>query len=214
MTERGDDLYRKMRSRRSIRRFRPETPTREEIQTLLDAAVTAPSASNKQPWRFLVVTDREAIARMAAAVREATDRIAQHLEADSGPSFRAYGDYFTRFEDAPVLIVPLYRSLTVLSNLVDGDLPLPDRDRIQLMEENSGLIGTSLAIQNLLLMAPEIGLGASGMTGPLVALDRIREILEVPGSWQVVALIPVGYPAEDPAPTNRKSVDKVTRWIE
>lgn len=202
-----------MRSRRSVRRFKPEAPARAAIEKLLEAAVSAPSASNKQPWRFLVVTDLAVIKRLAAAVRGSVDKIASHVEPSYQDAFRAYGDYFTRFESAPVVIVPLYRSLAVLSNMVGAGLPDAERASIRLMEDNSGLIGTALAMQNLLLMAHASGLGASGMTGPLVALGALREILDVPPSWQVAALIPVGFPAEEPAATARKSVDAVTRWL-
>ena len=203
-----------LQSRRSVRRFKPELPERKLLERLIEAAVAAPSASNNQPWRFVIVTDRAVIRRLAADVRDAVARIAGHVEADYVEAFRAYGDYFTRFEEAPVVIVPLYRSLTLLSNMVDAALEKGDRDAIALMEENSGLIGTSLAIQNLLLMAHDSGLGASGMTGPLVALGKLREALEVPLSWQIAALIPLGYPAEAPAATSRKPVGSVVRWIE
>ncbi len=206
-------LYDLMQSRRSVRRFRSEPLPRSEIEKLLEAAITAPSASNKQPWRFLVVSRRETIERMAREVRIATERIARHIPEESQPSFRAYGDYFVRFELAPVVIVPICRGLTVLSNLVDQDLGDGDRRRIADMERDSGLIGASLALQNLLLMAHARGLGASGMTGPLVAKDQLESILEIPPGWQIVALVPVGYPAEEPAKPGRKPVDKVVRWI-
>ena len=203
-----------MKSRRSVRRFKPEAPPRERIEALLEAAVSAPSASNKQPWRFLVVTRRSTIEALAAAVRESTDRIARHVEPAMEASFRAYGDYFTRFEGAPVVIVCLFRRLTLLSNLVDARLPADDRARIELMERDSGLMGAAMALENLLLAAHEGGLGASGMTGPLVASDRIRAILEVPPSWETAAFVPVGWPAEEPPPTDRKPAEKVTTWIE
>ena len=206
-------IYELMKSRRSVRRFRPDPPPRDLIERLIEAAVTAPSASNRQPWRFLVVSDRETVSRLASAVREAVDRIARHVEPAAEASFRAYGDYFTRFDGAPVVIVSLYRSLTILSNLVNGGLNEDERGRISTMERNSGLMGVAMALQNLLLMAHELGLGASGMTGPLVASDRIGEILEVPSLWEVAAFIPVGFPDEDPPPTDRKSADQVTRWI-
>jgi len=70
-----------------------------------------------------------------------------------------------------------------------------------------------LAMQNLLLAAHAAGLGASGMTGPLVAADALREILRIPQSWHIAALVPIGYPDEEPTPTARKTVDHVTRWI-
>ena len=60
-----------MWARRSVRRFKPDMPDRALIEALIEVATTAPSASNKQPWRFLVVTNRAVIERLAAAVREA-----------------------------------------------------------------------------------------------------------------------------------------------
>jgi len=207
-------IYELMKSRRSIRRFKPECPSREMVLRLIEAAVTAPSASNKQPWRFLIITNRTVIEQLAAAVRNAVDHVARHIEPASEQMFRNYGDYFTRFENAPAVIVTLFRSLTVLSNLVDSNLPSTVRGRIHRMERDSGLIGVSMAMQNLLLMAHESGLGASGMTGPLVADDEIRRILEISPSWEVAGLIPIGFPAEEPPGTGRKPAENVISWIE
>jgi nitroreductase len=63
-------------------------------------------------------------------------------------------------------------------------------------------------------MASEIGLGASVMTGPLIAADQIRQILKIKPSWSPVAFVPVGYPDESPDPTSRKEARKVTRWLD
>jgi nitroreductase len=210
----ADQLYELLRTRRSVRRFRVEAPPHELIERVLEAAVTAPSASNKQPWRFVVVRNAPTIAAMATAVRVAVERIASAIDQEFQGSFRAYGDYFTRFEHAPVVIVPLFRALTILSNLTSERLGGEDASRIASMERNSGLIGTSLAIENLLLAAHASGLGASGMTGPLVAVDRIRELLNVAPSWEVAALIPIGYPDESPEATQRKPAERVTQWLD
>ena len=204
-----EELYALLETRRSVRRFKPDAPPREVIESLIASAVTAPSASNKQPWRFLVVQRRERIEAMAAAVRAAVERIAGLIDPAFEGAFRAYGDYFTRFENAPLTIVPLFRPLTVLSNM------LPQQDAvIRAMERDSGLIGTSLALQNLLLAAHAAGLGASGMTGPLIALKELRELLRVPPSWEIAALVPVGYPDETPPPTARKAPETVTQWLD
>jgi nitroreductase len=208
------DLHELMRARRSVRRFRADAPPRSLIASILASAVTAPSASNKQPWRFVVVERRATIAVMAASVRAAVDRIAAAIEPDFEAAFRAYGDYFTRFEHAPVVIVPIFRPLTMLSHLTGARLREDDRIRIDAVERDSGLIGTSLALQNLLLAAQAAGLGASGMTGPLLAAADLREQLAIPESWHLVALVPIGYPDEVPPATERKSVDHVTRWID
>ena len=202
-----------LRSRRSVRRFKPEAPDDETLRQVLAAAITAPSASNKQPWRFFIVKDRAVIAAMAEAVRRAIDEIATHIPPESEDAFRTYGNYFTRFEAAPVVVVPIHRGHALLSQLVTDTLD-PDRHQaIRTMERDSGLIGTSLALMNLLLAAHELGLGASGMTGPLVAVKELEDILRVPPSWGIVALVPIGFPDEAPASTQRKPLDKVLRWI-
>ena len=111
-----------LRSRRSVRSFRSDAPPDATLEALIEAAVTAPSASNKQPWRFFIVKSEETIAAMARAVREAVEQIAAHIPPESEAAFRAYGDYFTRFENAPVVIVPIHRGHRVLSQLVNDDL--------------------------------------------------------------------------------------------
>ena len=202
-----------MRSRRSVRRFKPEAPSDASIERVLSQAITAPSASNKQPWRFFVVKQRALITQMAVAVRQAVETIAAHVPKDSEAAFRAYGEYFTRFEHAPILIVPIHRGHSVLSHLVDDGLADATRGHIAAMERDSGLIGTSLALMNLLLAAHDSGLGASAMTGPLVAVDRLKEILRVPASWGIVAVVPLGFPDEVPKKTDRKELAKVVRWL-
>lgn len=201
-----------IRSRRSVRRYKTEAPPREVLERLIEMAILAPSASNKQPWRFFVVTDKATIERMASAVQQAVDRIVTHVRADFMEAFRAYGNYFVRFQDAPVVIVPAFRELEVLSNLVDEDLAADDRGRIAAMEFNSGLISTSLAVQNLMLFAHSIGLGTSCMSGPLLAADDLKRVLDIPPSWRIAALIPTGYPDEAPTAPARKPADAVIRW--
>ena len=194
-----------MSSRRSVRRFTAELPPRELIERIIASAVTAPSASNKQPWRFSSCTSRVTIDALATAVQAAVDRIALAIEPEFEAAFRAYGDYFTRFEAAPLVIVPLFRAITMLSNLTGARLGEDDRVRIAAMERDSGLIGTSLALQNLLLAAHAAGLGASAMTGPLVAVDELRRCLRVPPSWHIAALVPIGYADETPRPAGTKA---------
>jgi nitroreductase len=202
-----------LQSRRSIRKFLPKVPDRALLEQLIAAAVAAPSASNKQPWRFLVVTNADVKSRMAAAVRAAVERVAARIEPQFESAFRAYGDYFTRFENAPAVIVPLHRPLTLLSNMVDANLSESDRRNVLVMEEQSGIVSASLALENLLLMAHDLGLGASGLTGPLIALDDLRSILSVPAGWGIVALVAVGYPDEQPSAPARRTPAEVTRWI-
>jgi nitroreductase len=209
-----EQLSELLESRRSVRRFRAEAPSRALVERIIQSAVAAPSASNKQPWRFFVVTNRALIEELAAAVRAAVNRIALAIEPQFEDAFRAYGDYFTRFDAAPMVIVPLFRAMATLSHLAGSRLGDDDGRRIAAMERDSGLIGTALALENLLLAAHASGLAASAMTGPLVAADDLRTFLSVPASWHILALVPIGYAAEEPAPTSRKPGTRVTQWLE
>ncbi len=209
-----DELLALLRARRSVRTFRAEPPPRALVEQLLEAAVLAPSASNAQPWRFVVVSRRETIERLEAGVRDAVERIALAVEPAAVASYRAYGEYFTRFAAAPLVVAVLHRRLSILSNLVGPSLAPDDLRRIDRLEASSGAIGASLALGNLLLAAQAAGLGASGMTGPLVGEDVLRRELAVPEGWELLALVPIGYPAEAPAATERKPAGRVTRWIE
>jgi nitroreductase len=197
-----------------VRRFRKEALDRETITALIQAAISAPSASNQQPWRFLAVSGPRKIAALADAVRAAVERLGPHL----APSFRAslagYAESFTRFSEAPVVLVVLYRPTAVLSRLVDEALPAEDRALIEALEHGSALTSASLALGQLLLAAHARGLGACCMTGPLLAEREARALLSIPPSWQVAAFVPLGFPAEEPAPTPRKSVDLVLRFVE
>lgn len=203
-----------MRTRRSIRRFKPEVPSRELVERLIAAATTAPSAGNKQPWRFLAITNQELIRSLAGEIDEATRLIADRIVDAYRPAFLEYARYFAAFRGAPLVIVPLFRRVGILSTAVEGTLPDLRRDSIALLEHRSGIISVSLAVQNLLLAAHALGLGASFMSGPLVAEDRVRARLDVQPSWEVLGFIAAGFPDEGPAAPPRKPVAQVLRWIE
>jgi nitroreductase len=202
-----------MLSRRSIRRYQSVHPGREKIEELIEMAITAPSASNKQPWRFFATDDAGTINRMAQAVSKSMDEIVSHIDSAYMEALRSYGDYFVRFQNAPVVIAAAFREIAVLSNLVDATLTDHYKEEIRKMEFYSGLTSTSLAIQNLMLYAHATGMGTSCMTGPLVASQEIKRILSIPDSWELAALIAVGYADEAPLAPQRKSASAVLRWV-
>lgn len=214
MKEKSDSAFELMASRRSVRRFREEAPDRETLSALVQAAITAPSASNQQPWRFLAVTGPKKIAALALAVRSAVARLAPHVAASFRPTLTGYAESFTRFGGAPVVLVVLYRPTAVLSRLVDDALPAEDRALLDALEHGSALTSASLALGQLLLAAHARGLGACCMTGPLLAEREVRALLSISPSWQVAAFVPLGFPAEEPAPTPRKPVELVLRFVQ
>lgn len=161
-----------LKSRRSIRRYRPDPVPDEMVEQLLEAGRWAPSASNRQPWQFIVIRDE--------TIRK---QVAQHA---------AY--YFVRWahvEEAPLLIV------------LCGDA----RSRVyrQFLHEDIGLAGAQIMLQ-----AKALGLGTCWIGG----LDRkaIAAILQVPEHLEVVGLLTVGFPAEDPPPPPRKPLAEIVHY--
>lgn len=202
-----------IRTRRSIRRFRPEAPSRAILEKLIEMAGLAPSASNRQPWRFLVIEDKDLIQRLAEAVATGARNIAEYVDKAFRAPFIEYSDNFSGFRQAPVVIVPIFRKAPLLSQMLDADTPAEWHERVQNLEYNSSLISIALAIENLMLHAHSIGLGTCAMTGPLLVDPEIRTMLEIAESWHIAAFIPVGYPEEMPEPTERKPLKQIIRWI-
>ena len=158
------------------------------LEDLLTFAAWAPSAHNRQPWRFCVVTGRQAKERLSAAMGE---RWAADLQADG--------------VDAAAIerIIVISRArMTSAAALVAVSLSMEDMDaypdeRRQEAERTMAVQSTALACQNLLLAAHAYGLGACWMCAPLFAPELVRETLGLPETWQPQALITLGYPAEE-----------------
>jgi F420 biosynthesis protein FbiB-like protein len=181
------DLLELIRTRRSIRRYQSTPIPAELVEQLLDAAAWAPSAHNRQPWRFVVITDDATKRRLAAAMGE---RLRRDLAADGVlPELieRDTGRSFTRITTAPLLIL-------ICLTLADMDT-YPDERRAR-NEAVMAAQSTAMAGQNLLLAAHALGLGACWLCAPLFCPDVVRETLALPDDWQPQGLITAGYPAQ------------------
>ena len=202
-----------MQKRRSIRRFKPDVPPDAAILKLIEAAVAAPSATNKQPWRFLIAKEKKHFEIMARAVEKARQHYLSLLNPEYRSEFAQYSVNFMNFQNAPVIILPIYRVFQGLSALVKEKAPQKEAVFLRTYEHDTALMGVSLAVQNILLMSEAVGLGACCMTGPLIARVEIEKCLPVPKGWQIAALIAVGYPDETPEHPGRKKLELVTRWL-
>ncbi len=191
-----------LKSRRSIRRYRPDPVPGLLIERILEAAIWAPSAHNRQPWRFAVTTapaTRESLARAMG------ERLRRDLEADGAPEALIIKDTqrsFSRITGAPCLIV-------VCLSMLDMDT-YPD-ERRQHLEFLMAAQSAAMAGQNLLLGAAALGLGTCWMCAPLFAPDVVRDLLNLPEDWQPQGLVTVGYPAETKVKT-RHSLEKSIVW--
>ncbi|MCI0395584.1 MAG: nitroreductase family protein [Chloroflexi bacterium] len=183
----SNEYFTLLRGRRSIRRYQPTPVPRELVEEALLAATWAPSAHNRQPWRFAVVTSAETKHRLATAMGQQlrADLAADHMpeeviEKDAGRSYQ-------RLTAAPVLVL-------LCLSMADMDV-YPD-ERRQRNEWIMAVQSVAMAGQNLLLAAHALGLAACWMCAPLFCPEVVRETLDLPAGWQPQGLITLGYPAE------------------
>lgn len=189
-------------TRRSIRRYREEPVPAGLLEEVLRAATWAPSAHNRQPWRFAVVQSLAARSRLAEAMGA---RLRDDLEADGVPEAVIAADVtrsYRRLAGAPVLIV-------VCLTMADMDR-YPDEQR-QNNERIMAIQSTAMAGQNLLLAAHALELAGCWMCAPLFSQETVRVELDLPAAWEPQGLITLGYPAQE-RDKGRKTLAEVTRF--
>lgn len=199
----ADALHNLIRARRSIRRYSATPVPREVIERLLTAAVWAPSAHNRQPWRFVVLTEappKERLARAMSAKLRA-DRLAdgdppEVVEQDATRSY-------ARITEAPVVILACL-TLAEMDKYSDNH-----RARAEYL---MAVQSVAMALQNLLLAAHAEALGACWMCAPLFCPDVVRVALSLPADWEAQGLITLGYPASSGKPAQRKPLMDVNLW--
>ncbi|MBI3436852.1 MAG: coenzyme F420-0:L-glutamate ligase [Proteobacteria bacterium] len=191
--------------RRSIRRYSDAHVSDQMLGELLRAATYAPSAHNRQPWRFAVVKGKGAKLRLAEAMG---DRLRSDRTGDGDPPGLIEADVarsIRRIANAPIGVV-------VCMTMEDMDRYFDTaRDSA---ERQMATQGTAMAMQNLLLAAHARGLGASIMCAPLFCPDTVRAILELPLQWEPQGLITLGWPGGAGKPFERRALADVMRIID
>lgn len=195
-------LLETVRTRRSIRRYTDQPVPAEALARLLEAARWAPSAHNRQPWRFAVLREAGAKARLAERMgaRLRADRLADGDPAEAVE--RDVARSHSRITTAPVVVAACL-------SMAEMDA-YPDRRRKK-AEYIMAVQSTALALQNLLLAAHAEGLGACWLCAPLFCAEAVRAALGLPADWEPQALITLGYPADSGKPAVRKPLAEVVR---
>jgi nitroreductase len=208
------DLWQAVEERCSIRKFTPDPIPDEHIRRMIDCARLAPSASNSQPWRFVVVRNKEVMQKMSAAISAKVQHMLQWPAAHGHESqVRAIEGYSTFFTRAPITIAVLTKPYGSASDelLQRAGLSFEERYRLR---PAPGIQSVGAAIEHLLLAAWELGYGTCWMTGPMVAAPELEKVLGIEEPWHMAALIPVGVPAEKVKPKNREPLENVMTIID
>jgi nitroreductase len=175
--------------RRSTKKFTDRAVTREEIETLLEAAILAPNHRLTKPWRFSVLGPESRYAYGLAL----GERKARKLpDPEAARTLR-------EMVAAEHRALPCMIAVAVVQN-----------ENPEIREEDYA--AAMMAVQNLALAAVALGLGTHMKTGGVMADTAAREAVGVGDAERIVAIVNVGEPAEVPPPRKREVASAVTRW--
>lgn len=193
-----------LRSRRSVRRFRPEPIPDATVERMLATAVCAPSAHNRQPWRFCVVRSAETKSRLADAMAAdfRRDLVKDNLPAEEVE--RRVETSRARINNCPLVIV---MSMDASEMDVYPDALRREAERMMAVQS------TAAAGLQLLLAAHAEGLAGVWTCGPLFAADTVRGALGLDPAWEPQAMFFIGQPGDEPRLKESKPLESVVRWV-
>jgi coenzyme F420-0:L-glutamate ligase/coenzyme F420-1:gamma-L-glutamate ligase len=198
--KRTNDLATLVRNRRSVRTYQDRPVERALLEQMLEAARWAPSPHGRQPWRFAVLTQQETKQRLAEQMGESwRANLQMDGQSEEIVTIRLAKSH-QRILQAPAIIIPcLY--------LEDLD-PYPDQER-QANEITMAIQSLGAAIQNMLLMAYELGLDTCWMCAPLFCPEVACAALDLGKQFIPHALITIGYAPADPVRRPRLPLDRL-----
>ena len=190
-----------METQRSIRRLLPDPVDDETVRACLELAIKAPTGGNFQNWEFVVVRDPDVKHQLARMNRQAWSVMRRIYRVrvrhdEKGLRGLAAGQWLAdHFEETPVVVVACLRGPRI------GFPPVV----------TSSYYGSIYpAVQNLLLAARALGLGAALTTLPVWSSLMARRTLGLPWNVSPIAAVPLGWPQGRYGPTTRRPVDEVT----
>ena len=180
------ELYEAIRARHSIRAFKPEPVDRRVLLRLLEAAAAAPSSMNAQPWRYHIATGKTRH-EVGQAMASSTLHLKDYIGVLDDRHIKEAEQFFGTLGNAPVVI-----ALSV-------PVPVDDLDRI------NAYVAAGCSLENLQLAAAVEGLGCCSITFSFWVRDGLAEIYEIGPDREIVSLIVIGWPAQEPAETSRRT---------
>ncbi len=203
-----DDLLRLIRTRRSIRRFKPDPVPDADIEKIVEAARWAMSGANGQPWEFIVVKDPKIRKKIVALLLEQWKGI-YSIESTRAEEFRHPGfidppKELPGFKDAPVIIVIVgdprtFQATVLATHFFAGD-------------GNTFHKNLANATQLIHLAAAALGLGSQWVSITTQIEGKLKAVLGVPDLFTIQTIVPVGYPAYRPPAPYRRKLTEITHF--
>ena len=186
-----------IKKRRSVRKYQPQKVSGEAVLEVLVAAGWAPSANNSQPWRFIILENPSVKRELAEAMADVW--VADAEKDGTKVDAKMKQERVDRFANAPAIIL----ACTTL----DGLRKFPDQKR-QMFERDLAQQSLGAAMQNILLTAHALGLGACWFCAPGFCKDTVRKVLGIPEAVEPEAFIIMGYSAEKSSVPPKKPLEE------
>jgi len=128
---------------------------------------------------------------------------------------RTYGSFFSDASAVVVACTVRYDAgrFGLDEQALEGKVEALGTLKLRHMLDHTVEKSVAMAVQNLLLKAYELGYGGCVMDAPLIIEEELRRMLDIPSDYQVVTVIPLGVPAHEPSPPQRRPVGEVLRYI-
>jgi nitroreductase len=200
------DLFGIIQTTRSMRRLKPDPVPNELIRKILEAGVCAPSGVNMQRWRFLVIKDAAIKQTVGAYYKRAWDeQVAPRYRAGEPAPGMSRERFLRLLDAAEYLAAHIHEAPTWIVPCLEGGTP-------------TRTSGSSIypAVQNMLLVARALGLGATLTTLYLQFEKEAEAALGLPSGVHSYALLPIGYPMGRFGPVGRVPLADVVyqdRWV-
>lgn len=195
-------IFEVMYNCRAMRRIKPDAVPEELLRELIEAANQAPTASNAQNTRWIIVRDAEQKRQLADLNREARRVAYGQAPPPTDPAMvrrgRASRWHTEHLQDVPVHFIACL------------EFARPPADTFIGGVSAGGSVWP--AVQNLLLAARALGLGAVPTTLPLGDRAAAKDVLGLPANVEPFCLIPVGYPMGRFGPVTRRPIDEILHW--
>jgi len=187
------ELFEAINNRRSIRRYKPDNVDDEKIDAILEAGRWAPSWTNSQCWRFVVVRDPELKAQLASTLLKIKLR---DKEVDNPAT--------TAINTVPAVIV-------VCAEIGKSGSESSPGGGVEYVTDKGDwfMFDTALAVQNMVLTAHALGLGTV-IVGAFNAA-QVEKILGIPEGNRVVSMIPIGVPDQEGKTPPRKDLSEIVK---
>jgi coenzyme F420-0:L-glutamate ligase / coenzyme F420-1:gamma-L-glutamate ligase len=199
------DLHAFLRTRRSIRRFKPDPVPDPVLNEILHTATFAPSAHHRQPWRFVVMKDSSSKKHLSGAMAEEFQRDLEKDKLAADEIEKRVTRSRERITNAPIVIM-----LCVDMSEMD-DYPDEQRKKAEYLIATQSVANAGM---QLLLAAHAEGLGGVWVCSPMFAQKTVQRALNISNTWEPQAMFLIGYPADIPEPRERKSIKEILKTFE